>query len=122
MTLSEREQLEYLRKRIRGITREIFRLFGQRFELARTIGGLKESAGLPTVDSSIENDLRQMVEEESVLMGLDPDVGQRFLTEVFRQTIQAEILMEPLIDPLKNKCPFQSAPCAIFYSPYLTMI
>ncbi len=91
MTLSEREQLEYLRKRIRGITREIFRLFGQRFELARTIGGLKESAGLPTVDSSIENDLRQMVEEESVLMGLDPDVGQRFLTEVFRQTIQAEI-------------------------------
>lgn len=66
-------------------------MFGKRFELARTIGGLKESAGLPTVDSVIENDLRQMVEEESVLMGLDPDVGQRFLTEVFRETIQAEI-------------------------------
>jgi chorismate mutase len=89
--LSEQQQLESLRKRIREITREIFKLFGQRLELARTIGNLKESGGLPPVDAGIERDLRKMVDEDCVRMGLDPAVGQRFLTEVFRETIRAEL-------------------------------
>ena len=90
--LSEKEQLDIFRSQIKDLTLQIFRLLGKRIELAKNVGVIKASIGLPLIDSDIEEGLRGYVEKECLKMGLEPRIGHEFLTEIFSQTVQIEKL------------------------------
>lgn len=57
------EELENLRCEIRKITLEIVKLVHKRNELARKIGIIKISKGLPIKDEAIEEKLKSYIEE-----------------------------------------------------------
>lgn len=76
--------LERNRRDIEALDRRILHLVCERLELARQIGELKASLGVPLRNFGVEADVHRRFEEASRFLGLEPGMGRdlaRFLIE-----------------------------------------
>jgi len=73
------DELENLRDDISKITRDIIRLCGERFSLARKIGEIKAQRRLPIEDLGAEENLKREILEECRTSRVDKEFGLKLL-------------------------------------------
>lgn len=70
------EQLDQHRRDIEALDRRILHLVCERLELARQIGELKQTAGIPLRNFRVESEVYRRFEDASRYLGLDEVVGR----------------------------------------------
>jgi len=96
--LNKEVRIDALRREIRDITIEIFRLIGKRLSLARKIAKTKIQEGLSMEDREVERELREIVSEKCKSHGVNLNFGLRLLNLMIKESknVQKTILDEKL--------------------------
>jgi len=92
--LSEKTEINRIRKQIEKVTLEIFNLCGDRFQLARQLGEIKATRGIPVENVKIEQELRSKVLELSKRQGMNEGFCLKLLQLLLEESkkIQNEIV------------------------------
>jgi len=69
--LSEKTEIEDIRKQLEKVTLEIFSLCEKRLQLSKKIGEIKADAGMPIENMPVEQNLKTKVLEKCRKKGLD---------------------------------------------------
>jgi chorismate mutase len=93
--MSEMEDIEKLRRRIDETDEQILRFLGERVEICRSIGLLKNSQGMPIADPSREYEVYTKIRGKAGDFGLDADQVE----EVYHQIVK----MCSLVQEAKEK-------------------
>ena len=83
-------QLEQHRRDIEALDRRILHLVCERLELARQIGELKRSAGIPLRNFKVEAEVYQRFEDASSLLGLDAVLGRDLATFLIGKAVEEQ--------------------------------
>jgi aspartate aminotransferase len=97
-----------LRKEIKKITIEIFKLIGKRMLLVREIGEKKRRKALSIEDLAVESRLRKSVLEKCEAYGVNPNFGVRILNLLIEEakTVQNEMFEKYSIEKAKLITPY----------------
>jgi chorismate mutase/prephenate dehydrogenase len=82
--------LEQHRRDIEALDRRILHLVCERLELARQIGELKHTAGIPLRNFKVEAEVYQRFEEASSLLGLDAILGRDLATFLIGKAVEEQ--------------------------------
>lgn len=93
--MAEVEDIQKLRKRIDDIDEHILRLLGERVEICRSIGLLKNEQGMPIADPNREYEVYAKTRDKAGDFGLDVDRVE----EVYHQIVN----MCKLVQEVKEK-------------------
>ena len=77
------EEIRKLRRKIDEVDENILRLLGERSEICRSIGFLKNDNTLPITDPYRENQIYRNVRDKASDFGLDPD----HVEAIYRQIV-----------------------------------
>jgi len=88
--VSEEDRIAGLRGDIRRLTEEILYLVAERSKLSEEIGRLKWIMGMPVQDPSVEQELRCLVRDKSVELGLDPMLSLRLLNLLLGESVTVQ--------------------------------
>jgi len=84
------ETLAALRAAIEGVDRRIFRLLGERLELAHRIGEVKLDKRLPIRDFRVETQVLERAADLSRGIGLEPALGRELAGVLLRASIKVQ--------------------------------
>jgi len=87
---SRRQLLEQHRRDIEALDRRILHLVCERLELARQIGELKQTAGIPLRNFKVEAEVYQRFEDASSLLGLDPVLGRDLASFLIGKAVEEQ--------------------------------
>jgi chorismate mutase len=91
LSLSEKtDSLDELRKRIERVTLEIFDLCGERLQLAKQIGEIKASEGIPVKNAKIEQKLGAKVLGQCKKHNLDEGFCLKILQLLLEESKQVQ--------------------------------
>lgn len=91
-----------MRSHIDLIDREIVRLLARRLELSLEIGREKARRGLPVRAPEREQELLEVIREEAVAQGLDPDHVSRLFELVLEESRRVQEEMRRGHEPLRS--------------------
>jgi chorismate mutase/prephenate dehydrogenase len=82
--------LDQHRRDIEALDRRILHLVCERLELARQIGDLKRTAGIPLRNFKVEAEVYQRFEDASTLLGLDSVLGRDLATFLIGKAVEEQ--------------------------------
>ena len=82
--------LDQHRRDIEALDRRILHLICERLELARQIGELKQTAGIPLRNFKVESEVYSRFEEASRLLGLDEGLGRDLATFLISKAVEEQ--------------------------------
>jgi chorismate mutase/prephenate dehydrogenase len=82
--------LDQHRRDIEALDRRILHLICERLELARQIGELKQTTGIPLRNFKVESEVYSRFEEASRLLGLDEDLGRDLATFLISKAVEEQ--------------------------------
>ena len=82
--------LDQHRRDIEALDRRILHLICERLELARQIGELKQSTGIPLRNFKVEAEVYSRFQEASRLLGLDEDLGRDLATFLISKAVEEQ--------------------------------
>jgi len=77
--LSEKNDIEEVRKKIEKVTLEIFSSCEKRLQLSKKMGEIKASKGIPVENEQVERELKDKVLEQCRKQGLDEKFCSKLL-------------------------------------------
>jgi chorismate mutase/prephenate dehydrogenase len=89
-TDSPGQLLDQHRRDIEALDRRILHLVCERLELARQIGELKQTAGIPLRNFKVEAEVYQRFEDASTLLGLDAVLGRDLATFLIGKAVEEQ--------------------------------
>jgi chorismate mutase/prephenate dehydrogenase len=89
-TDSPGQLLDQHRRDIEALDRRILHLVCERLELARQIGELKQTAGIPLRNFKVEAEVYQRFEDASSLLGLDAVLGRDLATFLIGKAVEEQ--------------------------------
>jgi|TARA_B100000315_G_scaffold141235_1_gene130248 aspartate aminotransferase len=99
--VSGEDTLADIRSEIRQLTEEILHVIAKRVKLSQKIGYIKKNEGLPIEDISVERNLRKLVQEKSVHLGMNPKLGLRLMNLIVAESksVQLNVIKNEAITP-----------------------
>ena len=85
-----REALARLRAEIERIDRELVQLLGQRVQLARQVGAVKQRAGMPALDAEREAAVRARAGDAALALGLPPEEVRALFDRIIEVSRRAQ--------------------------------
>jgi len=82
--LSEKNDIEEVRKKIEKVTLEIFSSCEKRLQLSKKMGEIKASKGIPVENEQVERELKDKVLEQCRKQGLD----ERFCSKLLQLLLE----------------------------------
>ena len=79
-----------MRRAVDIVDREIVRLFARRRELSLAIGRVKAARGMPVQIPEREEELLEVIREEAVIQGLDPEYVERVFKAILAESRAAQ--------------------------------
>lgn len=89
--------LDQHRRDIEALDRRILHLICERLELARQIGELKQSTGIPLRNFKVEAEVYSRFEEASRLLGLDEDLGRDLATFLISKAVEEQAVQRDTV-------------------------
>jgi chorismate mutase/prephenate dehydrogenase len=89
--------LEQHRRDIEALDRRILHLICERLDLARQIGELKQSSGIPLRNFKVEAEVYQRFSEASRLLGLDEDLGRDLATFLIGKAVEEQAVQRDTV-------------------------
>ncbi|MBS7656621.1 MAG: chorismate mutase [Candidatus Bathyarchaeia archaeon] len=92
--MSEKTEIEEIRKQLEKVTLEIFNLCEKRLQLSKKIGELKANAGMPIENAQVEQSLKNKVLEKCRKQGLDENFSLNLLQLLLEESkrVQRDII------------------------------
>ncbi|MEM2942905.1 MAG: chorismate mutase [Candidatus Bathyarchaeia archaeon] len=84
------ERLNYLRKQIDEVDRQILDLLRRRLTIAEEIGKVKAENRLPTRDLQREREVLERAAFKAEADGIDPEPVRRIFTEIIKLSTEAQ--------------------------------
>ena len=84
LLLSEKNDIEEVRKKIEKVTLEIFSSCEKRLQLSKKMGEIKASKGIPVENEQVERELKDKVLEQCRKQGLD----ERFCSKLLQLLLE----------------------------------
>jgi chorismate mutase/prephenate dehydrogenase len=89
--------LDQHRRDIEALDRRILHLICERLELARQIGELKQTAGIPLRNFKVEAEVYSRFGEASHLLGLDEDLGRDLATFLISKAVEEQAVQRDAV-------------------------
>lgn len=89
--------LDQHRRDIEALDRRILHLICERLELARQIGELKQSTGIPLRNFKVEAEVYSRFGEASRLLGLDEDLGRDLATFLISKAVEEQAVQRDTV-------------------------
>jgi chorismate mutase/prephenate dehydrogenase len=89
--------LDQHRRDIEALDRRILHLICERLELARQIGELKQTAGIPLRNFKVEAEVYSRFGEASRLLGLDEDLGRDLATFLISKAVEEQAVQRDTV-------------------------
>jgi chorismate mutase/prephenate dehydrogenase len=89
--------LDQHRRDIEALDRRILHLVCERLELARQIGELKQTAGIPLRNFKVEAEVYERFAEASLLLGLDEDLGRDLATFLISKAVEEQAVQRDTV-------------------------
>jgi len=89
--------LDQHRRDIEALDRRILHLICERLELARQIGELKQTAGIPLRNFKVEAEVYERFAEASLLLGLDEDLGRDLATFLISKAVEEQAVQRDTV-------------------------
>lgn len=88
------EELEDLRKEMKGITKEILSLINRRMEIAKKIGELKSILGIDVIDDKVEQDIKNYLFQNAELSNFDSEFLGRIVNLLIIESVKIQNLVK----------------------------
>jgi chorismate mutase/prephenate dehydrogenase len=89
--------LDQHRRDIEALDRRILHLICERLELARQIGELKQTTGIPLRNFKVEAEVYERFAEASLLLGLDEDLGRDLATFLISKAVEEQAVQRDTV-------------------------
>ena len=89
--------LDQHRRDIEALDRRILHLVCERLELARQIGELKQTAGIPLRNFKVEAEVYERFAEASLLLGLDEGLGRDLATFLISKAVEEQAVQRDTV-------------------------
>ena len=89
--------LDQHRRDIEALDRRILHLICERLELARQIGELKQTTGIPLRNFKVESEVYSRFGEASQLLGLDEDLGRDLATFLISKAVEEQAVQRDTV-------------------------
>jgi len=89
--------LDQHRRDIEALDRRILHLICERLELARQIGELKQTTGIPLRNFKVESEVYSRFGEASRLLGLDEDLGRDLATFLISKAVEEQAVQRDTV-------------------------
>ena len=101
--------LDQHRRDIEALDRRILHLICERLELARQIGELKQTTGIPLRNFKVEAEVYSRFGEASRLLGLDEDLGRDLATFLISKAVEEQAVQRDTVYQGTRCAPWSSA-------------